>query len=629
MTWFPSLGAVPSSGGTRFRVWAPDATTLDAVVESPGRNPGPYALQKCAEGLFSGTVGEIAPGDLYRYRIDGRGPFPDPASRFQPRGVHGPSEVVAPARFHWTDQQWTNVELEDLVLYEMHVGAFTPSGTFAAAQRRLPLLRDLGATAVELMPVADFAGDRNWGYDGVALFAPARCYGHPDDLRRFVNEAHVLGLAVHLDVVYNHLGPDGAYVKMFSPYYFSGSHRSPWGAGTNLDGRYSAQVRKFFVENALHWIHEYHIDGLRVDASHALVDESSRHFLAELTAAVRDSTAELPQRPLIIAEDHRNLARIVKPASQDGWGLDAVWSEDFHHQMRRRLAGDSDGYFADFEGDAAGIAATVKRGWYYWGQHSQYFGGRRGTDPAGIPPSHFVFYIQNHDQVGNRAMGDRLHHRIDLPCYRAATALLLLAPETPLLFMGQEWAATTPFHYFIDHHEELGRRITEGRRREFRRFAAFADPETCERIPDPQDPNTFRASRIVWQEREREPHASLLRLYKALLTLRRTEAALRWQEGADFDVAALDDDALVLRRGAPAASPVLAVIRLRGPGVSDLRTTPLAQASPATNWQIILTTEQAAFASDAVPPRVQLTGPVVEFHRPGAVVLKALPPTEC
>ena len=485
MQWQPALGAWWTEPATHFRVWAPAAQTISVVVESGTAGPREFPLRPAADGYFEGASSEVRPGDRYRYRIDGKQIYPDPVSRFQPQGVHGPSQVIDSSRFLWTDARWTGIALEKLVIYELQVGTFTPEGTFAAAMRKLPDLRDLGITAVELMPVADLAGSRNWGYDGVNLFAPARCYGQPDDLRHFIDAAHELGLAVHLDVVYNHFGPDGAYAGVFSPYYFSSRHQSPWGAGINFDEPQSAAVRHFFIESALYWIHEYHVDGLRLDATHAMVDDSPRHFLAELSAAVRDSLSESQRRVAVIAEDVRNLAHMVKPEAENGWGVDALWSDDFHHQMRRCLAGDSDGYFQDYDGTVRAIAQTARQGWYYTGQRAPFFGGPRGTDPQGISPSRFVFFLQNHDQVGNRAFGDRLHHEIELAAFRAATTLLLLLPEIPLLFMGQEWAATAPFQYFTDHVPELGKLVTEGRRNEFRRFAAFADPKLRDQIPDP------------------------------------------------------------------------------------------------------------------------------------------------
>jgi maltooligosyltrehalose trehalohydrolase len=453
---------------------------VEVVLETRGRSPQRRALGSAPRGYFEATFGDVAAGDRYRYVLDDRGPFPDPASRYQPDGVHGASMVVDPAAFGWSDRGWSGVRLDELVVYELHVGTFAPGGRFENVEARLPYLRDLGVTAVELMPIADFPGTRNWGYDGAALFAPARCYGAPDGLRRLVDSAHRIGLAVLLDVVYNHVGPDGAYLYAFSPYYFTDRYESVWGAGVNLDGEHSEDVRTFLCENALHWLEEYHIDGLRLDATHAMHDDSPRHFLAELGERV----AGLPGwRRLLIAEDDRNLAHMVTPRSAGGWGLDAVWADDLHHQFRRLLAGDSDGYYQDFRGTTADIAATIRQGWFFTGQRSTHRGEARGTDPSGLALERFVVCLQNHDQVGNRAFGDRLHHQIGLPAYRAASVLLLTAPETPLLFMGQEWAASTPFLFFTDHPPELGRLVTKGRRREFRRFTAFADPSSRERFP--------------------------------------------------------------------------------------------------------------------------------------------------
>ena len=625
----PTLGANTLQEGTRFRVWAPGAASVRVVLEGgPGQPDGAVAAEhpmaRGADGYHDLVLAQAGPGTRYRYRVDGQGPFPDPASRWQPLGVHGPSQVVEWRDFQWTDAGWPGVPLEQTVLYELHVGTFTPEGTFAAAAARLPYLADLGVTAVELMPVADFPGARNWGYDGVAPFAPARCYGSPDDLRRLVDAAHALGLAVHLDVVYNHLGPDGAYQSTFSGAYYSPSHDSPWGAGINFDGPDAGPVRTYVIENALRWVHEYHIDGLRLDATHAITDDSATHVLAELADTVRRSLAGGPRAVLVIAEDSRNLAAMVRPRARGGWGLDGVWADDFHHQVRRALAGDTDGYFADFDGTAAGIAATARQGWFYTGQLSRYAGQPRGTDPAGVPPRCFVFCLQNHDQVGNRAFGDRLHHAVALAAWRAASVLLLVLPETPLLFMGQEWAASAPFLYFTDHEPALGRLVTEGRRREFSRFDAFADPATRGRIPDPQAPATFEASRLDWAERDREPHASTLRLYRRLLHLRRQSPAMRDDDDswALFDAGA---DAVIVRRGRHRGPALLAAVRLRGAGQVRLDA-PEAAPPAGLAWRTIFTTEDPAHAPDPAPPAVAGAPAVIRFDRPGAVVFESVPP---
>ena len=621
-----SLGANWRNGATTFEVWAPEAARLEVVLE-PDAGPHPaYPMRRLADGYFTVELSGVGPGTLYRLRLDGRGPYPDPASRFQPRGVHGPSQVVDPGAFGWTDTAWWGGALEETVLYELHVGTFTPAGTFRAAIERLPYLRGLGVTAIELMPVADFSGDRNWGYDGVALFASARIYGSPDDLRALVDAAHRLELGVHLDVVYNHFGPDGAYQSTFNPCCISHTLRSPWGETLNFDGPDSRPVREYVVENAVRWIREYHVDGLRLDATHAIVDESPRPIVAEIAAAVRGAAAACGRRVLVVAEDARNLPRVVESEAAGGWGADAVWSDDFHHQMRVALAGDSDGYFADFSGSTGDIAATIRQGWFYTGQHARFFGGPRGSPPAGIPCRRFVFFLQNHDQVGNRALGDRLHHAIDLAAWRAATALLLVLPQTPLLFMGQEWGATTPFRFFTDHRRELGQAVTAGRREEFSRFRVFADPAARESIPDPQAPETFAASRLDWDEVEREPHASQVRFTRRLLALRRAELPC-WPDGTSGDLQATpwNDDVLLVRLDGTNGAAALAVIRLRGHGTVDLRDHVLRWLPPGRAWSPLLTTEEPAFVPDPAALDLDPEGPVVCFTRPGAVLLGASP----
>ena len=619
--WQPTLGAWPAGSGTCFRVWAPEVGRVELILADDPAAPVDAGrrvpLARQADGTHTRQCDDIGAGTRYRYLLDGQGPFPDPASRAQPDGVHGPSLVVDPD-FAWTDHEWRGVRLRDLVVYELHVGAFTPAGTFAGVMDRLPYLAALGVTAVELMPVADFPGAWNWGYDGVALFAPARAYGTPDDFRRLVNRAHELGLAVLLDVVYNHLGPDGAYHAAFSPYYFSDHHESPWGPAINFDGPHAAQTRAFVIENALHWLHEYHADGLRLDATHAIIDDSPLHIMAELAARVRRSA-----RPeaLLIAEDGRNLLEIVTPATDGGWGLDAIWADDLHHQLRRATAGDADGYFEDYAGTAADIAATIRRGWFFRGQRSDYLDAPRGTDPVGTPLERFIVCLQNHDQVGNRAHGDRMHHAIDPATYRALVALLCCLPETPLLFMGQEWATTSPFQFFTAHHASLGRLVTEGRRREFGRFRAFADPAEQARIPDPQAVATFVASHLDWGELEDPAHARVHRLVTALLALRREAPALRESPVSGAAVAApLGDRSVALFRTGPAGDRLAVVCHLGPGGAVRLTDAP----GPGRAWTVAVTTEDAPFverpADLVVGPGAQ---PEIRFARPGAVVLRA------
>ncbi len=603
----PRFGARVAREGTAFRVWAPSARRATVVVES-GKRTGEYELAAHGQGVFSASVDGVGAGDLYRFRLDGGDPMPDPASRFQPVGVHGPSEIVDPSGYRWHDGAWPGADAARAVVYEVHVGTFTSAGTFEAAAARIPYLRELGVTAIELMPVADFPGDRNWGYDGVSLYAPSRAYGRPDDLRRFVDRAHAAGLAVLLDVVYNHFGPDGAYISAFAPPFFTSRHVTAWGDGVNVDGPESPFVRQFIVDNALHWLREYHVDGLRLDATHALADDSSTHIVAEIAAAARAAVA----RPvMIVAEDRRNDAAMLREPKDGGWGLDGVWADDFHHVVRRIVAGDSEGYYEDYSDSVDDLARTLRQGWLFTGEYSRHLRQARGTDPAGIPKGKFIVCLQNHDQIGNRALGDRLHHVIDMAAYRAASALLLLAPETPLLFMGQEWAASTPFAYFTDHGPELGKNIFEGRRREFGHFRAFRDPSARERIPDPQDPSTFDRSRLDWTERDREPHAGMLRLYRRCLELR-----VRWIAGSGRarDAARADargDDALIVRYEAEGWH-LWIVSRLRGAGTIALPELPRPP-------HVLLTTDDAAFVAAGHPP--ELEGRELTFAGPASVVL--------
>lgn len=620
--WRPSIGAWPEADGVRFRVWAPREASVSVVIEDDPPRIEP--LERFADGTFGALIPGVSVGDRYRYTIS-TGTFPDPASRFQPEGVHGPSQVVDPDHFRWTDRGWTGITLEDLIVYELHVGTFSPEGTFRGVLGRLPYLRDLGITAVELMPVADFPGNRNWGYDGAALYAPARCYGSPDDLRQLVNEAHRLGLAVLLDVVYNHFGPDGCYPPAFSSYVFSETHTNPWGRSLNFDGPHNTLVRQFFIENALHWIHEYRFDGLRLDATHAIIDDSDRPFLADLAARVRQSVAD--REVVIVAEDHRNLAPMIRPEGQGGWGLDGVWADDFHHIVRVALSGEREGYYRDFHGSMAELATCINKGWLYTGQHSINRDEHRGTEPTGIPPARMVVCIQNHDQIGNRALGDRLHHTCDPAAYRASAALLLCVPETPMLFQGQEWAASAPFQFFTDHNEDLGRAVTEGRREEFRHFAAFADPEARDRIPDPQAESTFTTSKLDWSERDREPHASTLRLFRSLTNLRRSEPALRNGQMQSAVAFPLSDQTLLLRRNATDGPSLLVCVHLGGSAEVSLAGLSELDGLALDRCQLVLTTNDRPFLPNGQAPAVTLNGqaPSIHFEAPATVILRAWP----
>ena len=612
-----NLGALPQGGGVRFRVWAPRARTIALHVRRDGRPAAAYHLEPGSEtseiGVWDITVEDARAGDRYAYSIDGRDPLPDPASRYQPDGVHGWSEIVDPAAFTWTDAAWRGVEPHRAVIYELHLGTFTREGTFAAAAAKLPLLADLGVTVVELMPLADFAGRRNWGYDGVALFAPAHAYGRPDDVRGFIDTAHQSGLAVLIDVVYNHLGPEGAYLPTFAPPFLTSAHQTPWGDAVNLDDEGSTGVRALLTDNALHWIREYHADGLRLDAVHALIDTSRQPFVADLTAAVHRAAE---RRTLVYAEDSRNLAYLVQEPACGGWGLDGVWADDFHHVIRRMLAGDDRSYYADYHGTAAELADTLRHGWLYRGQRSRYTGAPRGTSAATVEMRKAVVCVQNHDQVGNRALGDRLHQAIDPASWRAAVTVLLTSPMTPLLFMGQEWAASTPFQFFTDFGPDLGRRVVEGRREEFRAFPEFATAEAAARIPDPQADATFERSRLNWDERGEPAHAAALSLHRALLRLRAANPALQASDAFGCEARDIDHASLTMLRSGSDRT-FLIVVRLRGEG--PVRAPELAESE----WRVVIDTEDPAFAIESAPPNLDYASGTVHFRRPGAIVLQS------
>ena len=616
----PFFGAVPSQNGVRFCVWAPDAGAIELIIRD-GRAAGHHPLAHTGGGVYETWVEGAGANDRYVYRIDGEAEVPDPASRFQPEGVHAASQVIDAGAFRWTDDRWRIRPLQDLIVSELHVGTFSPEGTFAGVEARLPYLRDLGITAIELMPVADFAGARNWGYDGVALFAPSRAYGTPDDLRRLVDAAHRHGLAVILDVVYNHLGPEGAYLHRFNRRYLSDRHRTPWGAAVNVDGEGSPLVRRFIIDNALHWVREYHVDGLRLDAAHALIDDTTPNIVAELTQRVR---AAAGRAVIVHAEDERNLVTMIQDVGDGGWGLDGVWADDFHHVVRRLVAGDAHGYYADFEGTVDELARTITQGWLYTGQHSTHMRRPRGTDPLTAPMSRFVVCVQNHDQVGNRATGERLHHQITPAAWRAVSTVLLTSPMTPLLFMGQEWAASSPFQYFTDLEPGLGRLVTEGRRKEFADFPEFADPASRTRIPDPQDEATFLRSRLLWSEQTEGEHGRSLALYRALIALRRDEPALSGSDRTSGAAVAAGPGLVVRRQGQDVTFWIVACPALRGEIDLVACAASLGDDLRNVHLELVLDTEHAEFAFDPVSidvpqPRADA---LVRFARPGAVILR-------
>jgi maltooligosyltrehalose trehalohydrolase len=522
-----------------FEVWAPKAQQVDLVWRSER-----YAMDPGVLGWWTIDVDEVEAGDYYGFSLDGADPLPDPRSPWQPLGVHGLSRTVDHSAFEWTDARWRGVAPPGDVLYELHVGTFTPEGTFDSAIPRLDHLVELGVGAVELMPVGEYAGERGWGYDGVDIYAPHHSYGGPNSLKRFVDACHARGLAVVLDVVYNHLGPDGNYLGAFGP-YFTSRYPTPWGEAVNFDGPGSTEVREFFIQNALTWLNEYHFDGLRLDAVHAIFDRSAVHFLEELAARVEEHKNRLGRTVFLVAESDLNDPRIVTPREAGGYGINAQWSDDFHHSLHAVMTGERFGYYADF-GATGDIAKALTDAFVYDGRPSQFRGRRHGRPVGDLPGNRFLGYLQSHDQVGNRALGERSSHLMSFELLKVGAALVLTSPFVPMLWQGEEWGATAPFCYFTDHDDPvLGKAVSEGRARD---FAAFGwDPDD---IPDPQAPETFELSRLDWTELSEPLHRELLEWHKSLIALRR--ATLELHDGRrDLVRTTHDEDArwLLVERG--------------------------------------------------------------------------------
>ncbi len=514
--------------GVRFQLWAPAARRVELSLETTGRA---LPLLATGDGWHRLVTDEAPPGTRYRYRIDDGAMVPDPASRFQPEDVHGPSEVVDPDAFLWTDAAWRGRPWEDMVFYEVHVGTFSPEGTFAGVQARLDDLVDLGVTAVELMPVADFPGRWNWGYDGTLLFAPDSQYGRPADLKALVDACHARGLAVILDVVYNHFGPEGNYLGLYAPDFFDATRHTPWGAAINLDGPRSATVRAFLGDNALYWLEEYRVDGLRLDAVHALHDKSSPHLLEEIATRV-EAGPGAHRRVHLVLENDGNEARYLRPREGGRRLYAAQWNDDIHHALHVIATGERHGYYADYPDPITSLARCLTAGFDFQGQFSTYRGRPRGESTEGVPLTAFVSLLQNHDQVGNRALGERLPALAPRAAVRAVTALMLLAPSPPLLFMGQEWDAPQPFLFFCDFGPDLAGKVSAGRRAEFSGFPAFAEAVARAAIPDPQDFATVERSRLDWNARALPEHRAARERTRELLHLRGREIVPRLGAGA-------------------------------------------------------------------------------------------------
>ena len=571
---------------TSFRIWAPNANQVEVRIGTDL-----FGMTRGDDSWWRAEIPLAKAGIDYAFVVDGGEPLPDPRSPWQPNGIHGPSRTLDHGAFSWTDQRWQAKPLSSAIVYELHVGTFTPQGTFIAAIDQLDYLVDLGVTHIELMPAAEFSGTRGWGYDGVDLYAPHHAYGEPDDLKRLVDASHAIGLAVILDVVYNHLGPAGNYLARFGP-YFTQRYATPWGQAINFDGPESYEVRRFFCDNALMWLRDYHFDGLRIDAVHAILDASAMHFLEQLAGEVAELQAQTDRRLALIAESDLNDPRIIRPREIGGYGVHAQWSDDFHHALHCVLTGERAGYYRDF-GSLADLAKALQRVFVYDGRYSAFRRRRHGRPPSGLSGYSFLGYLQTHDQIGNRAKGERSSHLMSVGRLKIAAALVLTAPFIPMLFQGEEWGATSRFLYFTDHEDPaLGRNVTEGRRRE---FAAFGwNPEE---IPDPQAIETFERSKLNWSEREEEPHAGLLAWHRRLIEVRRKIPSL--SDGRLEGVRVNFDETakwFVVRRGAVVVACNLNRVTQRVPAGIE----PASQLLLASEDKVRLSQDTVELPSDSV-----------------------------
>lgn len=581
-------------GGVAFRVWAPQRQSVQVVFE--GDLP-PATLEPQDNGYFAGIVAEAKAGMRYRFRLDDDPTlYPDPVSRFQPEGPHGPSEIIDP-RFDWTDGDWQGVTCHGQVTYEMHIGTFTPEGNWAAAIEQLPELANLGITLLEVMPVADYDGEFNWGYDGVNLFAPTRNYGRPEEFRRFVDRAHALGMGVILDVVYNHLGPSGNYLPQFAKDYFTDRHSTDWGEAINYDGENCGPVREFYITNAAYWVTEFHLDGLRLDATQDIHDDSTPHILEEIGQAVR--LAGRKRSTYIVAENEPQESLIVRSLEAGGYGLDALWNDDFHHSARVALTGRREAYYTDYLGTPQEFISAAKYGYLYQGQHYSWQKKRRGMPTFGVPPEAFVTFMENHDQIANSASGQRIHQLTSPGNYRTMTALLLLGPGTPLLFQGQEFAASAPFLFFADHEPELAKLVDEGRRGFLEQFPSVKLPAIRDRIPAASARSTFELCKLNLGERQ--TNAWAYNLTRDLLRLRREDPVISGQNRTAIDGAVLGPKAFVLRYFADDGLDRLLVFNLGDDCDLVSAPEPLLAPPAGCQWDVHWSSETPEYGGHGAP----------------------------
>jgi len=614
---FPVGAELVPGGGVHFRVWAPNSPSVRVELRrthSPqtaaGGNPkfeagDPKQIQKDPEefkleaegnGYFSGYFAEVSPGMLYLYKLKS-GSFPDPASRFQPEGPHGPSQVVDASRFEWHDQGWGGVKKSGQVIYEMHIGTFTPAGSWVAAEQELAELAKLGITVIEVMPVADFPGRFGWGYDGVDLFAPTRLYGEPEDFRRFVDRAHAVGLGVILDVVYNHFGPDANYLKHFSEDYFTDRYKNEWGEPINFDGEQSGPVREFFCANAAYWIEEFHLDGLRLDATQQIFDGSAENIQAMLARQVR--RAARGKATFIVAENEPQDVVLVRSLEQGGYGLDALWNDDFHHAAMVALTGRAEAYYSDYKGSPQEFISTMKYGFLYQGQRSSWQGKSRGSPSLKLNPNQFVNYLQNHDQVANTLHGLRAHQLASPGRLRALTALLLLGPATPMLFQGQEFGASTPFLYFADHEPNLSPLVASGRKVFLSQFNSIASEETWSHLARPDAIESFLRCKLDFSERKK--NAEVYKLHCDLLRLRREDPVFSRPAAGAVDGAVLGPEAFVLRFFNETEKDRLMFINLGKDLLLAPAPEPLLAGVEGCNWKLLWSSESPRYGGSGTP----------------------------
>ena len=586
--WYP-VGAQVAEGGTHFRVWAPPRQAVQVVSEGSSQNG--HELTKESDGYFTGFVPGVQSGNRYAYRVDGQGPFPDPASRFQPEGPLGFSQVVDPT-YTWTDSNWRGVTIEGQVVYEMHIGTFTREGTYRAAMAHLASLKSLGVTLLELMPVADFTGNFGWGYDGVDLFAPTRLYGTPDDLRAFIDHAHSLELGVILDVVYNHIGPRGNFLAEFSPFYFSDKHSTDWGGAMRFYGPCSGPVRQFFVANAAYWIREYHFDGLRLDATQNIYDRSAEHILAEIARNCREAAES--RGVVLIAENESQNNKLLKPPEQCGYGLDALWNDDFHHSAMVALTGRREAYYTDYRGNAQELLSCAKYGFLYQGQWYKWQKQRRGTPVLRGNPAAMINFIENHDQVANSSHGLRVHALTMPGTFRAMTAVLLLIPGTPMLFQGQEFASTAPFVFFADHEDDLARTVRKGRADFLAQWRSLATGAV--KYADPCSPATFERCKL--DQAEREQNVETVLLHSDLLRLRREIRSTSHR----MDGAVLANEAFLLRFFGDEPHDRLLIVNLGAQLNWDPAPEPLLAPPEGCLWETLWSSEDPRYGGDGTPP---------------------------